>query len=133
MTISTRKLRWDKDISVDDKELDEQHIRLLEFTNNLLLHYNDKEDTAVVLSALDSLVNYCIFHFEYEEEILKKRGYPKLEEHIKLHDGFRDKVRVFKDKFNEGDKSVMDQMIIYLIAWIKGHTSVEDIAYKKYI
>lgn len=130
MTISTNKLKWDKSISVDDNELDEQHIRLIEFTNDLLLCYEDKEDSSVVLAALNSLVNYCTFHFDYEEGILKSREYPKLDEHIVLHDRFRSKVKYFKDKLNEGDKTVMDQMIIYLIYWIKEHTSVEDIAYK---
>ena len=133
MTVVASKLKWDESLSVEDKELDEQHIRLLKFTNDLLLNYNDKDDPVVVLAAIDSLVDYCAFHFDYEEEILKQRGYPKLEEHIVLHDGFRTKVKYFMAKLDEGDKSVMDYMIIYLISWIKEHTHVEDLDYKNYM
>ena len=131
MAISTSKLKWDKSLSVEDKELDEQHIRLLEFTNNLLYHYDGKDDPIAILKAIDSLVDFCTFHFDYEEDILRQRDYPYLDRHILLHEEFRTKVRDFKTKLNQGEENVMDQMIIYLISWIKDH-SKEDLDYKNH-
>ena len=132
MAVSAFKVKWDKSISVDNKELDEQHIRLFEFTNNLLQKYHEKSDYDVVLSALNSLVDFSIYHFKHEEYILKERGYPKIENHIKLHDSFRDKIVEFKTLLESGDEEVMDVIIIYLIDWIKNHTHVEDIDYKEF-
>ena len=133
MAVSTLKVKWDKSISVDNVELDEQHIRLLEFTNNLLLHYHEKESPEIIQKAISSLVDYCEYHFRYEELILKERGYPDLERHIDLHDRFRAKVADFQNDLNNRDASVLDNIIIYLISWIKEHTSVEDQDYKNYV
>jgi len=133
MVVSAFKVQWDKNISVDDNELDEQHVRLFEFTNNLLLKYHEKNDYEVVLVALNSLVDFSVYHFEYEEYILKERGYPKLESHMKLHDDFRKKIADFRMSLDSGNENVMDRVIIYLIDWIKNHTHVEDLDYKNYM
>jgi len=133
MAVSTCKVKWDKSMSVEDTELDEQHIRLLEFTNKLLLSYSDKDDDSVVLNAINSLVDYSYYHFKYEEEVMKERGYPYLERHIELHNGFRTKIDKFKKKLGEGDGDVMDHLILYLISWAKNHMVVEDLDYKNYM
>ena len=132
MAVSTFKVKWDKSISVDDNELDEQHIRLFEFANSLLLKYHEKSDYEVVLRAINSLVDFSIYHFKYEEDILKKRGYPNIDNHIKLHDNFRKKIAGFKARLDNDDAGVMDSIIIYLIDWIKHHTHVEDLDYKNF-
>ncbi len=118
--------------SIDNKELDEQHSRLIEFTNNLILNY-DREENIEVVSAIDSLVDYTIYHFKFEEEMLKQKGYPNLERHKVLHEIFRKKVASLRKKIEGGDKDVVDQMILFLRSWIKHHISVEDVDYKKYL
>ena len=133
MAVSTLKVQWDKSISVDNNELDEQHIRIFEFVNELLSKYHQKSDYEVVLKALNSLVDYSVYHFSYEEYILKERGYPKIDAHVKLHDNFKNKISGFLSRLNSGDKDVMDGMIIYLIDWIKNHTHVEDLDYKNHM
>jgi len=120
-------------MSVENTELDEQHIRLLQFTNDLLLSYSEKDDDSVVLNAINSLIDYSYYHFEYEEEIMRGRGYPDIERHIKLHNGFRSKINKLKKRFDKGDKNVMDHLILYLISWIKNHMVIEDLDYKNYM
>ena len=133
MSVLACKVKWSKEISVDNVELDEQHSRLFEFTNSLLLHYDNKDNDSVVLEAINSLVDFSIYHFDFEEEVLKDRGYKDLDKHKIQHDNFRKKVALFKQNLENGEDDVMDKMIIYLIKWIKEHISVEDLEYKKHM
>ena len=132
MITSISNMSFNSIESIDDKELDEQHSKLIEFTNNLILNY-DREENIEVISAIDSLVNYAIYHFKFEEEMLKQKGYPDLEKHKVLHDIFRNKVDSLRKKIEGGDKDVIDQMILFLRSWIKHHISIEDVDYKKYL
>jgi hemerythrin-like metal-binding protein len=133
MAVLTCKVKWTKDLSIENNELDEQHMRLFEFTNNLLLCYDSKDDRSVVLRAINSLVDFSIYHFEHEEDVLRERGYPDLERHIDLHDKFRTRISQFKEQLDNGELNVLDDMIIYLIDWVKEHITVEDLDYKKYM
>ena len=133
MAVSVYKVKWDKDMSVGNTELDEQHRLFFEFTNNLLLNYDRKNDEKEVLKAINSLVDFSIYHFDFEEEFLREMNYPHLERHVILHNTFRDKVEEFKAELTKGNGGVMDDIIIYLIQWIKEHTYVEDLDYKNYL
>ena len=133
MAVSVYKVKWNKSISVGDNELDEQHKLFFEFTNELLLNYENKNNPTAVLKAINSLVDFSLYHFKYEEEFLKEKNYPHLQKHIELHDSFRKKVKAFRVELDGGDLTVMDRIIIYLITWIKQHTYVEDLDYKNYL
>ena len=133
MAVSVYKVKWNKNMSVDDGELDEQHKLFFEFTNNLLLNYENKNDKGAVLKAINSLVDFSIYHFNYEEEFLRQNNYPYLDRHIALHNTFRNNIEKFQKELESDDGTVMDRIIIYLIAWIKEHTYIEDLDYKKYL
>jgi len=133
MAVSVYKVKWDKSLSLGDKELDEQHELFFQFTNELLLNYEDKNNPEAISKVINSLIDFSVYHFSYEEEFLRKNNYPNLERHIALHNSFRDKVKEFKDDLQDGDSKVMDKIIIYLINWIKQHTYVEDLDYKNYL
>jgi hemerythrin len=87
----------------------------------------------IVNESLDVLVEYCVEHFEYEENILKSRNYPKLDSHIKAHEDFKEKIDFFRKSASNGNGNIIDSMIIYLIGWIKNHTYYDDLDYKNYL
>jgi methyl-accepting chemotaxis protein/hemerythrin len=133
MAVSVYKVKWDKNMSVGNAELDEQHKLFFEFTNNLLLNYDNKNDKNEVLKTINSLVDFSVYHFDFEEDFLREMNYPHLDRHIDLHNSFRARVDKFKEELSKGNEEVMDKIIIYLIRWIKEHTYVEDLDYKNYI
>lgn len=52
----------------------------------------DGGDRMLLGSIIDELVDYTVSHFRTEEEMMKRTGYPDLENHKQIHQQFVDKL-----------------------------------------
>ncbi len=119
---------WDKSYNIDIKEIDKQHKKLVELINELLIsrHNNSK-----IKNIIDSLFNYMDYHLAYEENLLSENNYPEFDEHKEIHNTFKNKIKDFKSKLNNGDnKFLIPQIGRFLIDWLLNHIKVVD---KQYI
>ncbi len=81
-----KNIAWSEAISVNNKKIDDQHKHLIELTNNLIDHSNEKADSALISESLDELVKYTRTHFRDEEQLLEACNYPKLNDHKEEHE-----------------------------------------------
>ncbi|RLJ21234.1 hypothetical protein DJ031_03875 [bacterium endosymbiont of Escarpia laminata] len=76
---------WDKTLSVDVKEIDEDHRRLVELFN-ILTHSIVEGDSANYIEAvLEELISCTVWHFKHEERLMLKYGYEDFVEHKTEH------------------------------------------------
>ena len=96
-------LEWNADLSVSVPVFDSQHSRLIDLINELHSSMTAGKGRLVIQKILDELVEYTRYHFTLEESALKKYDYPQLQEHIRLHEGFIDKLKSLTEKKEKGE------------------------------
>jgi hemerythrin-like metal-binding protein len=107
------------------KDIDEQHAQLLACLDRLELWVGKGHGFPAALDALTTLGEYVAKHFQYEEDLLRARGYPKLDEHIAEHRQISaDLAALLQQVLDGGD--ITEQLLAMLRLWITQHIGVED-------
>jgi hemerythrin-like metal-binding protein len=120
---------WDDSISVKVSEIDQQHKRLIGLINDLhdaMRRGKSQEKTGKILT---DLVEYTKEHFTREEAIMRKVGYPDLENHMRIHRELIGKVNEYKHAYESGDSLITMEIMDFLKSWLINHIKGVD---KKY-
>ncbi len=126
-------VRWTDDLSVGDQHIDEQHQILID-TINQLAGAEVASDRAMVHMIIDELVSYATFHFEYEEKLMEECGYPDIEAHRKIHQGFVRWISSVREEFIYRRRTQFGERILnYLRHWLRDHILGEDQCYRPYL
>jgi len=121
---------WSKDFVSGLTEIDAQHKALFEAVNNFADEHSEKISNTAIVAFLDKLAVYCDEHFESEESMMIKSGYPLVEHHTKAHEDLRNTVRMVKrqiltNKLNNPFKTVID----FVTGWLNAHIVYEDLTF----
>jgi len=126
------KLQWRDSYSMNEETIDKQHKWLFKLSNDIYdlmeAGVNDYEHFKKLFIALN---DYGIEHFIYEEMYMRENNYPNLEEHIKEHREFSDKVRELCVDIDE--KTNIKDIGEFVSAWLVQHVLDEDMNYKNFI
>ena len=76
---------WSDKFSVHNEIIDEQHQRLFELAHKAYRIANSQSSAEEVKGILTEFFNYMKTHFKDEEQYMHTIGYPRLEEHRKIH------------------------------------------------
>lgn len=122
---------WNQPLySVEIKEFDEHHKKMIETINNLhdsMLQGTSKE---IMGEVLKDLKKYTIYHFDAEEKKMVKYGYPEYEKHKSEHNIFKNKIKELLTKHKEEHKSITIETFRFLKDWLVNHIQKSD---KRYI
>jgi hemerythrin len=124
---------WEEAFSVRNEAIDAQHRKLIETIN--LLHEGMKAGRGgQVLEALfRDLADYASTHFRYEESLLERHGYGKLDEQRKQHAAFVRELDSFKRDFAEKRLGLSIKVLEFLTGWLKGHILRADREYSSFL
>lgn len=126
-------VRWSSSMSVGDRHIDEQHKILID-TINQLASAEVRNDRPLLAMIIDELVNYTVYHFEYEERLIESAGFPDLERHRRAHRGFVKWVEDLREEFTHHRRRQLDDRILgFLRDWLREHILGEDRCYRPYI
>lgn len=129
-------LRWRNSFSCNIKEIDSQHKKLFEISSklNILAPICSKinfEDE--ILLVINELKEYAIYHFEYEEKLMKKYNFEGFEKHHLQHDAFVKKIEEFEQKvLNFNNAEIVLKIKEFITGWITGHILKTDMMYKDF-
>lgn len=126
-------LRWDPIYSVGIKEIDNQHMKLIDYINELNTAMGQGKGRDQIGKTIEKLLNYTVTHFQVEEKYFKQYGYPETAQHKTAHDLFVDKIKEFKDQFENGRITLTIQVMNFLKEWLKNHILVEDKKYSPFL
>ena len=65
------KIIWSKDFSVGCEAIDEQHKKIVELINILIVHHNASVHSETIAYVINELMLYSLHHLEYEEKLLE--------------------------------------------------------------
>ncbi len=122
---------WDEAYNTGIEVIDTQHRRIVDYINDLhnAISTDDKE---VVGEVLESLINYTISHFSFEESLMEEHDYLHTDGHRKVHKAFTDRVMRYQLEWGQG-KDVSRRLLSDLKVWLISHIQQEDQDYAKVI
>ncbi len=124
---------WSHGLSVNIREIDEQHKKLVQLLNDLYAAMKAGKGEAVQARLLEELVNYTIHHFENEERYLTKYGYPEFRQHKQEHEALKAKVADFAGKLRQGKVAVSSEILTFLKNWVVNHIKKTDKRYSSFL
>lgn len=77
------------------KAIDEEHLKYFDILSSFL----DKIDSNERAELFDELIDYVIYHFSHEEELMEKYNYAHTGAHKQQHRYFKDKIWELSNKY----------------------------------
>lgn len=126
-------IEWNDSLSVEIDSIDDQHKKLLEILNalhdpNLLSQGPEK-----VQAILNELVEYTVYHFNHEEELMRRHQYPDIENHLAAHRTLVEQVGKFQADFQAGKAKLSGELFKFLRSWLNGHIRGTDKLYSPHL
>jgi hemerythrin len=117
-------LEWTRDLEFGIPVIDNQHKRIVSFINELhdAVETGNTEETNHVM---EGLLNYTVTHFEFEEDLQEKAGYPYLKAHKRIHEILMKKVAAIRERSTKGEDIAPD-LLRLLNGWLANHIKGED-------
>lgn len=118
-------IQWKKSYRIGVEEIDQQHQRLFEIANQayeLLKNdlVTDKYDR--IVSIIEELRDYTIYHFGFEENYMASIGYKKRLSHKVIHDDFIAKLNeVDLDHIDDNQDQYLTELLDFVVQWIEQH------------
>lgn len=119
-------IRWDDNYTTGIDMVDEQHRKLIEMINDLHKAMSEARGREVMGDILDRLLKYTVYHFETEEQLMKKHSYPKYLTHFTEHQNLTKEVKDFQARFNAGERMITIKFIEFLSSWLNNHVLDSD-------
>lgn len=116
-------------MSVNVRELDDQHQKLVGMVNTLHDAMRRGEGKEALKKIFFGLVNYTASHFAAEERLMKQTGFPEYDEHRRIHEKMTAKVLAFQKEFQQGKVGLTLDVMKFLENWVEKHIMGTD---KKY-
>lgn len=125
--------QWTPDLSVNIKEIDTQHKKLIDLIN--LLHDSMKTGKGkdVMGKVLKELTDYTVYHFNTEEKLFEKHGYPEYLQHKRMHDDLTKQVKDIKSRFEAGQVTITVEVMSFLKDWLNNHIRQSDKKYSAFL
>jgi len=127
--MSMKSIEWSDELSVGNDHIDAQHKNIIRMINRLIESPEGNRRSKDVIDALTRLMKFMREHFRDEEALMKKNGYPHLEEHIKEHRHFAEKLM---ELFLVEDDELLRRTIPFLRDWLVGHLASQDMKCRSY-
>jgi hemerythrin len=128
-------LNWDNRLLLGIQEIDDEHLELIERTNQLMQSYQNGDPEVEVLGLLEFLREYVVVHFQNEEAFLLKNHYPRYDEHYQIHEDFKKSFQTVYDAIKANGLSFISRIEInHLITdWILNHIGEDDKKWADYL
>jgi hemerythrin len=127
---------WKDAYSVNVAEIDKQHKKMFEIgrrISDLVLAKDEFDHYDEIMDILKELTEYTIYHFGYEERLMKQHGYKELDSHQFEHVFLTKKIIKLQEKdIDTNQKGATIDLIAFVSDWIAGHILQTDMKYRDY-
>ncbi len=123
---------WKDTFNTGYKRIDEQHEKFVGMLNRLYDINADKDLNNPKIrqefnSVLKDTIDYMVYHFRTEEDIMKAINYKNIAKHSSKHRDFSNKI--FDEVKNYTANNYIVGLITYLRNWLFNHILIEDKAF----
>lgn len=124
-------VKWSKKLETGVTFVDADHKVLINLLNQVNDCIDENEDSSVLGSVLDALVEYTDYHFLREEKMMELSHYAGIETHKTTHRVLSGQVRAVYDDYQKNPWNV-DPLEVrdFLQSWLVDHIMGSDFAYR---
>ncbi|TAN44797.1 MAG: bacteriohemerythrin [Nitrospirae bacterium] len=126
-------MEWSERLSVNLKEVDEQHKKLLALVNELHDAMKSGKGNEAIGKTLDSLMAYVKTHFDFEEKMMTKYAYPDYPAHKREHENLTTKAVDLQTQFRSGKPVLSLEVMSFLQNWLTNHIMNTDKKYSPFL
>ncbi len=126
-------MSWGAGLSVNIKQIDDQHKKLIGMINELHKAMKLKKSNSAMGSILDRLADYTVTHFATEEKLFAQYGYPEEKAHVELHRKLVAQVVDIQKKFKAGNAMISMELMSFLKDWLVNHIQGTDKKYSSFL
>ncbi len=119
-------MAWSDELTVGDEGIDTDHMILIALLNEAASRIAERADRAVLTAAIGRLLAYTVLHFEQEERVMERSGYPDRIAHKAQHDALRQRAATLKRRLEAGETSVGDDLLALVREWLFEHIQRSD-------
>jgi hemerythrin-like metal-binding protein len=126
-------IEWSDELSVGIDMIDRQHMILVRAINLLAMAVERSCSNELLGEVFNTLADYTVTHFGYEEELFDLYGYPETPEHKHEHESLLGRVVELKGKWDAGEAELGQEVLIFLVNWLKHHILGSDKKYSAFL
>ncbi len=121
-------LTWNDQLMVGIDSVNNQHIHLVALINRLDEVVALGADRQTVIDTVNELVNYTVYHFRHEDELMEQAGYnpDMLAKHRQQHQEFADKMQGVQAEVKKDVSVISKDLLDFLVKWLCYHTLKTD-------
>ena len=119
-------ISWKQEYNTGVEMIDAQHKRLVDIINKLHDAIQAGSEQEALHGILSKLTDYTKYHFDFEEGLLEKLGYAKLEEHKEEHQEFIHLIEGMAGHLHNGKLNIGNMLMVFLEGWLIKHILDED-------
>ncbi len=129
---------WKEKYSVGIEKFDNQHKKLLNIGQELVYAMENTsagiDQYDKIVSLLQEMQDYTVYHFEFEEEVMEKYDYINLDSHRFQHKMFVKKLNdIDLEEFDLDQKELTMELLDFIANWIQNHILEEDQKYSPFL
>lgn len=126
------RIVWSQEYELGIVVIDRQHRRIVDLINDLDRLVGLPDARQGVERVLYDLVDYTESHFDFEEALMERAGYPELDGHHHLHRQFTFHLEALRQRHLAGE-DVVEPLLRMLEKWLLNHILEEDLAYTEQV
>lgn len=126
-------MQWSQRLSVNIKEIDEQHKNWIKLLNDLHEAMKSGKGNEVIGNTLSGLVEYTKVHFAAEEKLMESYNYPDFVSHKRLHTDMAARVEYLETRYKSGQSVLSIDVMQFLKSWLSDHIMGTDKNYGPYL
>jgi hemerythrin-like metal-binding protein len=119
-------MAWQPALEVGFAKIDEDHRELIAALNRLHAAMDQGQDKEELAKVLNFLRDYTVSHFQTEEALMIKYGYPGASAHFAAHSELVLKVCDFIVDYRAGRAALTEALLDFLETWLVGHILGQD-------
>lgn len=126
-------IEWSESMSVGNSAVDHDHKIIVQLINQLHQELSTTQDRKTQGSTLNTLIDYTLYHFAREEQVMQACKYPLFAEHKRQHEGLTEQVADIAHRFNEKKEDIIqDELLEFLKNWLINHILKQDMGFRPY-
>lgn len=121
------KLTWNPSFEIGITAIDEEHRAIVENFEKLYLLMINGQGHEFYAELLDFLTHYIDTHFANEEAFQKSIGYDRMDQHMKRHQFFREKILgLIEEQKSPISNADLIKLNLFIKDWLIQHILNED-------
>lgn len=126
-------IQWEERFSVDLPQIDEHHRHLFKLLDKAYKAFGGPNANEDLTELLDELIDYAIYHFYFEEQLMGESNYSRLNQHRQAHDFFTSRIVTMHEEHHTGKRPLTLDVLVFLQSWLINHIVETDGQFGRFI